>query len=42
MADIKIYIDNQVVDLPVDNLNLNLTYALKDRDGFAVNTGSRS
>jgi hypothetical protein len=42
MADIKIYIDNQVVDLPVDNLNLNLTYSLKDRDGFAVNTGSRS
>jgi hypothetical protein len=42
MADIKIYIDNQVVDLPVNDLNLNLTYALKDRDGFAVNTGSRS
>jgi hypothetical protein len=42
MADIKIYIDNQVVDLPVNNLNLNLTYSLKDRDGFAVNTGSRS
>jgi hypothetical protein len=42
MADIKIYIDNQVVDLPVNDLNLNLTYSLKDRDGFAVNTGSRS
>ena len=42
MADIKIIIDNQVVDLPVNDLNLNLTYSLKDRDGFAVNTGSRS
>lgn len=42
MADIKIIIDNKVVDLPVNDLNLNLTYSLKDRDGFAVNTGSRS
>lgn len=42
MADIKIYINYEVVDLPVNDLNLNLTFALKDKDGFAINTGSRS
>jgi hypothetical protein len=42
MANIRIYIDNKLCDLPESNLNLNLTYALKDRNGIAVNTGSRS
>lgn len=42
MANIKIYIDNKLVDLPTDELNLNLSYSLKSRDGIAINTGSRS
>jgi hypothetical protein len=42
MSNIRIYIDNQICDLPEKDLNLNLTYALKDRQGIAVNTGSRS
>lgn len=42
MTEVKIYIDGSLIDLPTTDLNLNLTYSLKDRDGFAVNTGSRS
>lgn len=42
MAEIKIYIDNKLVDLPTNELNLNLSYSLKDREGIAINTGSRS
>ena len=39
---IKIFIDGQLVDLPQDFTSLRLTYALKDRKGLAINTGSRS
>lgn len=42
MAEVKIYIDNKLVDLPTEELNLNLSYSLKDREGIAINTGSRS
>lgn len=42
MAVIKIVINGQVADLPESGLNLPLTYSLKSRDGFAINSGSRS
>lgn len=42
MARIQIYIDGLIADLPQSDINLNLTFALKDRDGIAINSGSRS
>jgi hypothetical protein len=39
---IKIFVDGQLVDLPEGFTSLRLTYALKDRRGLAINTGSRS
>ena len=42
MARIQIYIDGLIADLPQNEANLNLTFALKDRDGIAINSGSRS
>ena len=42
MARIQIYIDGLIADLPQNEVNLNLTFALKDRDGIAINSGSRS
>ena len=42
MNQIKIIINGIQADLPTQELNLNLSYSLKDRDGFAINTGSRS
>lgn len=42
MADIKVIIDGQVADLPPNGLNLPLTFALKDKNGLTINTGSRS
>jgi hypothetical protein len=42
MARIEIYIDGIKADLPEKDLNLNLTFALKDRNGIAINSGSRS
>lgn len=39
---IKIFVDGQLVDLPQEFTSLRLTYALKDRRGLAINTGSRS
>jgi hypothetical protein len=42
MAQIKIYIDSKLVDLPVGELNLNMTFGLKSREGLNINTGSRS
>ena len=42
MARIEIYIDGLKADLPDKDLNLNLTFALKDRNGIAINSGSRS
>lgn len=42
MARIQVYIDGLIADLPQTDLNLNLTYALKDRNGIAINSGSRS
>ena len=39
---IKIFVDGQLVDLPQGFTSLRLTYALKDRKGLAINTGSRS
>jgi len=42
MTRIQIYIDGLIADLPQNEVNLNLTFALKDRDGIAINSGSRS
>jgi len=42
MADIKVIINGQIVELPPQGLNLPLTYSLKDRNGITINTGSRS
>lgn len=42
MRQIKITIDGQTVDLPDSLSAIKLTFALKDRKGIAVNTGSRS
>ena len=42
MTRIQIYIDGLIADLPQNDINLNLTFALKDRDGIAINSGSRS
>jgi hypothetical protein len=42
MQNIKVLIDNKQVDLPTDSFILNMTYSLKDKNGIAINTGSRS
>jgi hypothetical protein len=42
MDYIKINIAGLDADLPTNNINLNLTYSIKGREGLAVNTGSRS
>ena len=42
MDYININIDGLEADLPQGNINLNLTYSIKGREGLAVNTGSRS
>jgi hypothetical protein len=42
MQNISVFIDNKRVDLPTQDLILNMTYALRDRNGIAINTGSRS
>jgi hypothetical protein len=42
MQNIKVKIDNKQVDLPTDSFILNMTYSLKDKNGIAINTGSRS
>jgi hypothetical protein len=42
MQNIKVLIDNKQVDLPTDQFILNMTYSLKDKNGIAINTGSRS
>ncbi len=42
MQNIKVFIDGKQVDLPTTDLILNMTYSLKDRNGIAINTGSRS
>lgn len=42
MQNIKVYIDGKQVDLPTSDFILNMTFALKDKNGIAINTGSRS
>lgn len=42
MQNISVFIDNKRVDLPTTDLILNMTYALRDKSGITVNTGSRS
>jgi hypothetical protein len=42
MQNIKIFIDGKQVDLPTTDFILNMTYSLKDKNGIAINTGSRS
>lgn len=42
MQNIKVFINNQQVDLPTTDFILNMTYSLKDKNGIAINTGSRS
>lgn len=42
MQNISVFIDNKRVDLPTQDLILNMTYALRDRNGITVNSGSRS
>jgi hypothetical protein len=42
MQNVKVFINNQQVDLPTTDFILNMTYALKDKNGIAINTGSRS
>lgn len=42
MQNIKVFINNQQVDLPSTDFILNMTYSLKDKNGIAINTGSRS
>jgi len=39
---VQIFIDDQQIDLPLDFTDLQITYALRDRQGIAANTGSRS
>jgi len=42
MQNISVFIDNKRVDLPTQDLILNMTYALRDRNGITINSGSRS
>jgi hypothetical protein len=42
MQNIKVFIDGKQVDLPTTDFILNMTYSLKDKNGIAINTGSRS
>jgi hypothetical protein len=42
MQNIKVFIDSKQVDLPTTDFILNMTYSLKDKNGIAINTGSRS
>lgn len=42
MQNVKVFINNQQVDLPTTDFILNMTYSLKDKNGIAINTGSRS
>lgn len=42
MQNIKVFIDGKQVDLPTSDFILNMTFALKDKNGIAINTGSRS
>lgn len=42
MQNVKVFINNQQVDLPSTDFILNMTYSLKDKNGIAINTGSRS
>lgn len=42
MRRVIIKIDGQTVDLPESLSSLQLTFALKDRKGLAINTGTRS
>jgi len=42
MQNIKVFIDGKQVDLPTTDFILNMTFALKDKSGIAINTGSRS
>lgn len=42
MQNIKVFIDGKQADLPTSDFILNMTFALKDKNGIAINTGSRS